>query len=299
MMYCTGGVRCERAGALLREKIEKDPTVADLNIQGVYQLQGGIDKYFKEYPDGGNWVGKNYTFDKRFSHVPEGIAKSESEVEVLSKCEACEKPWDRFRGKRRCPTCGVPSIICSDCFDANEKSLASAQCALCKEEGVKNKNEVKQKEKRELEEYEKKQKELAISNNSNSNSNSNNNSNNNGKKDKDSRTYDRKAVREVQPAPNPDQITRVWIGNLNKQSVSEQALIEVVPKIKFLQWVNSFDGTFKGCCFAEMLTPEDASYAVGVGEAKRFCLGRPVYVNYAKADGKSLWPPRDKIDIEG
>ena len=108
----------------MREKIEKDPTVADLNIQGVYQLQGGIDKYFKEYPDGGNWVGKNYTFDKRFSHVPEGITKSESEVEVLSKCEACEKPWDRFRGKRRCPTCGVPSIICSDCFDANEKSSA-------------------------------------------------------------------------------------------------------------------------------------------------------------------------------
>ena len=48
-MFCTGGIRCERASALLKYKMETDPVVKDLGIQGVYQLQGGIDKYFKEF----------------------------------------------------------------------------------------------------------------------------------------------------------------------------------------------------------------------------------------------------------
>jgi hypothetical protein len=52
LMYCTGGIRCERASALLKYKMETDPEIKALNIQGVYQLQGGIDKYFKEFPDG-------------------------------------------------------------------------------------------------------------------------------------------------------------------------------------------------------------------------------------------------------
>lgn len=46
----TGGIRCERASALLKYKMENDPEIKDLGIQGVYQLQGGIDKYFKEFP---------------------------------------------------------------------------------------------------------------------------------------------------------------------------------------------------------------------------------------------------------
>ena len=64
-MYCTGGVRCERASALLRHKIETEDDVSNLGIKGVYQLQGGIDKYFKHFPDGGNWAGKNYVFDSK------------------------------------------------------------------------------------------------------------------------------------------------------------------------------------------------------------------------------------------
>ena len=60
LMYCTGGIRCERATALLKYKMENDPEIKNLGIQEVYQLQGGIDKYFKEFPDGGFWKGKNY-----------------------------------------------------------------------------------------------------------------------------------------------------------------------------------------------------------------------------------------------
>jgi len=40
MMYCTGGIRCERASALLKYRMETDPSVVELGIKGVYQLQG-------------------------------------------------------------------------------------------------------------------------------------------------------------------------------------------------------------------------------------------------------------------
>lgn len=121
LMYCTGGVRCERASALLKQKMDTEEDTKSLGIKGVYQLQGGIDKYFKEFPMGGMWRGKNYVFDKRFAHAPPGIVgtagvgsngkgdepdaddnieeevKKKSPVDVadgiLGKCEACSKPW--------------------------------------------------------------------------------------------------------------------------------------------------------------------------------------------------------------
>jgi predicted sulfurtransferase len=58
LMYCTGGVRCERASALLKREVGD-------SVRGVFQLQGGIEKYMQTFPDGGYWQGKNFVFDKR------------------------------------------------------------------------------------------------------------------------------------------------------------------------------------------------------------------------------------------
>ena len=44
----TGGVRCERASALVNHKIGSD-------IQGVYQLYGGVEKYMQEFPGTDNF----------------------------------------------------------------------------------------------------------------------------------------------------------------------------------------------------------------------------------------------------
>jgi predicted sulfurtransferase len=165
LMYCTGGVRCERASALLKYKMEKDPEIKELNIQGVYQLQGGIDKYFKAFPEGGFWSGKNYVFDKRFAHAP---PKIDGEVhtgkrldEIKSKCEACGKPWDMFRGKRRCPTCGVPSLICRDCFQkdkSGERKLdRSVRCDLCVSQDIRSKAQLRERQRKEMKEYEQNQ----------------------------------------------------------------------------------------------------------------------------------------------
>jgi hypothetical protein len=61
-MYCTAGVRCERASAFMRNK----------GVQNVYQLEGGIHRYLDAYPDdGGYWIGKNYVFDKVKKKRPE------------------------------------------------------------------------------------------------------------------------------------------------------------------------------------------------------------------------------------
>jgi predicted sulfurtransferase len=68
-MYCTGGVRCERASQFLLGQMGD-------RVKGVFQLQGGIEKYMMEFPDGGHWRGKNFVFDKREAFaagLPEGV----------------------------------------------------------------------------------------------------------------------------------------------------------------------------------------------------------------------------------
>jgi UPF0176 protein len=56
IMYCTGGIRCEKASVLLERA----------GLPGVYQLDGGVVKYVNTFNDG-NWLGNLYTFDSRIS----------------------------------------------------------------------------------------------------------------------------------------------------------------------------------------------------------------------------------------
>ncbi|KAJ7335070.1 hypothetical protein JRQ81_013011 [Phrynocephalus forsythii] len=57
LMYCTGGIRCERGSAYLMSKGV---------CKGVYHLKGGIHKYLEEFPDG-FYRGKLFVFDERYS----------------------------------------------------------------------------------------------------------------------------------------------------------------------------------------------------------------------------------------
>ena len=190
LMYCTGGVRCERASALLSTKMEVEADTKALGIKGVFQLQGGIDKYFREYPEGGLWKGTNFVFDRRVSQAPPAVEarlkatkdanngkgtqgkknKEESNANVddstttiptpIGKCEACQKPWDRYPAKCRCPTCGVPFLICRDCQKAgsNDKGRIdpSIRCDLCVHEGIRSKRQMKERESWEMAEYQRK-----------------------------------------------------------------------------------------------------------------------------------------------
>ncbi len=55
-MYCTGGIRCEKASAYLLER----------GFQNVYQLEGGILRYLEKIPEGESlWQGECFVFDER------------------------------------------------------------------------------------------------------------------------------------------------------------------------------------------------------------------------------------------
>lgn len=138
LLYCTGGVRCERASAYLNQKMGS-------NLKGVYQLRGGIERYLQAFPDGGHWRGKNFVFDKREAvgvDNPDGdggiVRKGMKPIQIETQCCICHKPWDRYIGKKKCETCGVPVLMCDSCMSSikkrNPKPLV--RCPLCIEENV-------------------------------------------------------------------------------------------------------------------------------------------------------------------
>jgi UPF0176 protein len=59
--YCTGGIRCEKAALALR----------DAGLQHVYQLDGGVLRYFEHLPEAPHWQGRCFVFDGRESLGPD------------------------------------------------------------------------------------------------------------------------------------------------------------------------------------------------------------------------------------
>lgn len=76
-MYCTGGIRCEKATALMLE----------LGFDEVYHLQGGILNYLSRVPDPEQrWQGECFVFDKRVA-VDRDLAEG-----GYAQCHACRRP---------------------------------------------------------------------------------------------------------------------------------------------------------------------------------------------------------------
>lgn len=98
LMYCTGGIRCERASAFLNEK-----NVA----KKVYQMDGGIHRYVEQYPDG-FFRGKNYVFDAR-------IAVRVND-DILGSCAICSNPCDDYYNCLNA-LCNEHFISCSTCIE--------------------------------------------------------------------------------------------------------------------------------------------------------------------------------------
>ena len=126
-------------------------------VDGVYQLKGGIERYLKTFKDGGFWRGKNFVFDKREAvgvENPEGdggvIRKPDKNKqkkqqngdlkEAPAKCCVCGDPWDRYVGKKKCLTCGVPVLMCDKCMslkpDKTPGMEMKVRCPLCVEETI-------------------------------------------------------------------------------------------------------------------------------------------------------------------
>lgn len=99
LLYCTGGIRCEKASAYLKYKGFKD----------VNQLYGGIIEYARQVKQQGletKFKGKNFVFDQRLGEQISG--------EVISQCHQCGEPADTHTNCAN-EDCHLLFIQCSKC----------------------------------------------------------------------------------------------------------------------------------------------------------------------------------------
>jgi UPF0176 protein len=99
LLYCTGGIRCEKASAFLRHHGFKD----------VNQLYGGIIEYAKQVKEEkleNYFIGKNFVFDERLG---ERITN-----DVVSSCHQCGKPCDTHTNCKN-QDCHLLFIQCEEC----------------------------------------------------------------------------------------------------------------------------------------------------------------------------------------
>ena len=92
--FCTGGIRCEKAAELMAQK----------GFKNVYQLDGGILKYFEQC-GGDFYEGDCFVFDQR---VAVNSALKETDTKQCFDCRTPLKTVDVHDGK--CPRCGSSAI---------------------------------------------------------------------------------------------------------------------------------------------------------------------------------------------
>ncbi|MBT7383788.1 MAG: rhodanese-related sulfurtransferase [Cryomorphaceae bacterium] len=111
LMYCTGGIRCEKASAYLKHK----------GIKNVFQLEGGIIEYTRQVNENdlkNNFLGKNFVFDER-----KGERISD---DIVSNCHQCGKPCDSHINCIN-ESCHLLFIQCDDCRE-KMNSCCSNEC---------------------------------------------------------------------------------------------------------------------------------------------------------------------------
>ncbi len=99
IMYCTGGIRCEKASAYMLHK----------GFKNVFHLEGGIINYakqIKETEQESKFIGKNFVFDDRLG---ERITE-----DVIARCHQCGKPCDDHTNCKN-NGCHLLFIQCESC----------------------------------------------------------------------------------------------------------------------------------------------------------------------------------------
>ena len=96
-MYCTGGIRCEKASSYMK----------DIGFNNIFQLEGGIINYLNKVEENkGSWDGECFVFDERV------YLKYNSEIGNYELCHGCRNPIDEedkrsiyFEEGVSCPNC--------------------------------------------------------------------------------------------------------------------------------------------------------------------------------------------------
>ena len=100
VMFCTGGVRCEKASVIMK----------DAGFTNIKQLEGGILGYFEQV-GGDYWDGECFVFDKRVALLP-NLTETGTTV-----CFACREP---LTPKEQLHPAYVPGESCSYCIDRHQ-----------------------------------------------------------------------------------------------------------------------------------------------------------------------------------
>lgn len=105
VMYCTGGIRCEKASAYLKHK----------GFDDVYQLEGGIIEYARRAEEKGlpnKFLGKNFVFDER-------LAERISD-DVIAQCHQCGEACDDHTNcaNTACHTLFIQCAKCAEKYQA-------------------------------------------------------------------------------------------------------------------------------------------------------------------------------------
>ena len=111
LLYCTGGIRCEKASSFLMQN----------GFKNVNQLQGGIIQYAHEVKEKGlesKFIGKNFVFDERLG---ERVTE-----DIISFCHICKASCDNHTDCKN-DACHILFIQCNQC-SKKFKECCSKEC---------------------------------------------------------------------------------------------------------------------------------------------------------------------------
>jgi UPF0176 protein len=125
-MFCTGGIRCEKSTAYLKEQ----------GFEEVYHLDGGILKYLEEVPAADSlWQGECFVFDQRVA-VKHGLEQGS-----YDQCYACRMPLSPAEMQSELYVKGLSCPHCHDKITTEQKAAFTErqkQIELAKQRGEKH-----------------------------------------------------------------------------------------------------------------------------------------------------------------
>jgi len=275
MMYCTGGIRCERFSALMTQLKADNP---DFTTKGEFMVRGGVERYIKSFPEGGFWKGKNFLFDRRMEQVPEKRSEADLEKDIESCCCVCKKPHNAYRGGRKCANkdCRVPVLVCDDCGEIDPGQF---QCPLC-EEGHQLRELATPQLKEAAVKAEKKKRALELEQSAKAN----------------------KRAKHIKPPSK-----RIFVGNLplttdtaTIKNIMGEAL-SVCHPYELIHWIpDKTTGLWYGSTFIQMKSQADAEKFVELAkEGNGIKIGkRRLRVNFSPPAEGEEWPPADFKQFE-
>jgi UPF0176 protein len=132
LLYCTGGIRCEKASAYFKHH----------GFQDVNQLHGGIIEYARQVRNEGiqnKFRGKNFVFDERLG---ERISD-----EIISKCHQCGGPCDRHVNCKN-DDCHLLFLQCEAC-EEKMKGCCTPECITIAELPIEEQRKIRKGRKKE------------------------------------------------------------------------------------------------------------------------------------------------------